>query len=166
MLGDAMGLQQPLNNMPQAQGLPPQMQHLSTMPVGSMGVATTLPGQGMAPMRPSYPYPQATEAPPHSVHAQMLQIQTQNRRTDGSTAHVPPSPYVPRDRRTSAHPLHAPKPAPGNLPPGIRGRGNSSSPFLRRTGPPTAQHAPTACPRRCVVRCSIHTGGSDFGPTE
>lgn len=43
--------------------------------------------------RPSYGYPQATEIPPHSVHAQMLLIQTQNRRGDGSTLHVPPTPY-------------------------------------------------------------------------
>lgn len=43
--------------------------------------------------RPGYGYPQATEIPPHSVHAQMLLIQTQNRRGDGSTLHVPPTPY-------------------------------------------------------------------------
>ncbi len=43
--------------------------------------------------RPIYPYPQATEIPPHSVHAQMLLIQTQQRRGDGSTVLVPPTPY-------------------------------------------------------------------------
>jgi hypothetical protein len=53
---------------------------------------TTLPGQGATP-RAMYPYPQATEIPPHSVHAQMMLIQTQNRRGDHSTAHVPPAPY-------------------------------------------------------------------------
>lgn len=54
---------------------------------------TTIPGQGAPAPRAMYPYPQATEIPPHSVHAQMMLIQTQNRRGDGSTAHVPPAPY-------------------------------------------------------------------------
>ncbi|HEY5944846.1 MAG TPA: FHA domain-containing protein, partial [Kofleriaceae bacterium] len=58
-----------------------------------MPMPTTIPGQGIPQQRPIYPYPQATEIPPHSVHAQMLLIQTQNRRSDGSTAHVPPTPY-------------------------------------------------------------------------
>jgi len=43
--------------------------------------------------RAIYTYPQATEIPPHSVHAQMLLIQTQNRRGDGSTALVSPTPF-------------------------------------------------------------------------
>ncbi|HEY5927157.1 MAG TPA: FHA domain-containing protein [Kofleriaceae bacterium] len=54
---------------------------------------TTLPGQGPPPQRPMFAYPQASEIPPHSVHAQMLLIQTQNRRGDASTAHVPPVPF-------------------------------------------------------------------------
>ncbi|HEX5063210.1 MAG TPA: FHA domain-containing protein, partial [Kofleriaceae bacterium] len=63
-------------------------------PLGSQQLPTTIPGQGAPPPRQQqmqmYPYPQATEIPPHSVHAQMLLIQTQNRRGDHSTAHVPP----------------------------------------------------------------------------
>jgi pSer/pThr/pTyr-binding forkhead associated (FHA) protein len=53
---------------------------------------TTLPGT--APARPSG-YPQATEIPPHSVHAQMLKIaaQQQGLRHDPSTALVSPTPY-------------------------------------------------------------------------
>lgn len=105
----------PMRNVPQTQppplGLPPQVpQPASTLPLpqmanrpppsmlggdplGSMPLPTTLPGQPMPP-RPAYPvYPQATEIPPHSVHAQMLLIQTQNRRGDGSTMHVPPTPF-------------------------------------------------------------------------
>jgi hypothetical protein len=74
MLGDNMG-------MPMAPG--PQY------PAG--GVQQTLGGPG--PMRPSYPYPQATDIPPHSVHAQML-IQQSHRRGDASTAHVQPVPYM------------------------------------------------------------------------
>ncbi len=63
------------------------------MPLGAQMLPTTLPGQGLPQQRPAYGYPQATEIPPHSVHAQMLLIQTQNRRGDHSTAHVPPTPY-------------------------------------------------------------------------
>src|SRR5207248_10191037 len=51
----------------------------------------TLPGQ--APMR-GMGYPQATEIPPHSVHAQMLQIAAQQGRADPSTALVQPTPYA------------------------------------------------------------------------
>jgi hypothetical protein len=51
---------------------------------------TTLPGQGL--MRPSG-YPQASEIPPHSVHAQMLQITAQPGRADPATALVAPAPY-------------------------------------------------------------------------
>jgi hypothetical protein len=60
----------------------------------AVGSASSLAGQ-QAPQQPRtlYTYPQATEIPPHSVHAQMLLIQTQNRRTDASTAHVSPTPY-------------------------------------------------------------------------
>lgn len=68
---------------------------------------TTIPGQGMAgqpQMRPqmhpvTHPayvataYPQATEIPPHSVHAQMLVVQGQQKRGDLSTAHVQPVAY-------------------------------------------------------------------------
>jgi pSer/pThr/pTyr-binding forkhead associated (FHA) protein len=50
---------------------------------------TTLAGQGAPSQRP-YAYPTAAEIPPHSVHAQMLLIQTGNRRGDASTAHVSP----------------------------------------------------------------------------
>jgi pSer/pThr/pTyr-binding forkhead associated (FHA) protein len=82
MLGDSMG-------MPIGQPMPISQLH---QPLGSLP-PTTIPGQG-AP-RQSYPYPQATEIPPHSVHAQMLLIQTQNRRGDASTAHVPPMTYDP-----------------------------------------------------------------------
>lgn len=56
-------------------------------------LVTTLQGQGMPQQRAMYTYPQVSEIPPHSVHAQMLLIQTQNRRSDGSTALVPPAPY-------------------------------------------------------------------------
>jgi len=76
MLGDPHGRPLP--------GMPPQQN----------GMPTTLPGQPVPP-RPSYPYPQATEIPPHSVHAQMLLVQSQNRRGDASTAHVPPMSYDP-----------------------------------------------------------------------
>jgi pSer/pThr/pTyr-binding forkhead associated (FHA) protein len=86
MLGDQMGLNPMLHGMNQPM---PNMQ------------PTTIPGQS-APPRPSYPYPQATEIPPHSVHAQMLLIQTQNRRGDASTAHVPPMSY---DGRYAAPPM-------------------------------------------------------------
>ncbi|HSD91188.1 MAG TPA: FHA domain-containing protein, partial [Kofleriaceae bacterium] len=81
MLGDSHG--RPLPGMPPQNG----MHHNGMAP-------TTLPGQP-APPRPSYPYPQATEIPPHSVHAQMLLVQSQNRRGDASTAHVPPMSYDP-----------------------------------------------------------------------
>jgi pSer/pThr/pTyr-binding forkhead associated (FHA) protein len=81
MLGDSMGM--PIGQMPISQ---------LHQPLGSMP-PTTIPGQG-AP-RQSYPYPTATEIPPHSVHAQMLLIQTQNRRGDASTAHVPPMSFDP-----------------------------------------------------------------------
>jgi outer membrane biosynthesis protein TonB len=75
IIGDAMG-------MPLGQPHPANM-------------GSTLQGQP-PPGRPSFPYPQAAEIPPHSVHAQMLLIQQQGvRRGDGSTAHVPPVPYNP-----------------------------------------------------------------------
>jgi hypothetical protein len=67
----------------------------------------TLPGQGAPPQqRPMYGYPQAAEIPPHSVHAQMLMIQTANRRGDASTAHVPPTPYevLPLQHRFASQP--------------------------------------------------------------
>lgn len=93
----------PPANMPSARDpvlLGEQMPMGQMNPLGQMGmqplqnvVPTTIPGQ--APARPAYPYPQATEIPPHSVHAQMLLIQTQNRRGDASTAHVPPISYDP-----------------------------------------------------------------------
>ncbi|HET9987267.1 MAG TPA: FHA domain-containing protein, partial [Kofleriaceae bacterium] len=60
---------------------------------------TTIPGQGMAghgqgmamhPMYAANAYPQATEIPPHSVHAQMMVVQGQAKRGDLSTAHVQP----------------------------------------------------------------------------
>ncbi|HEY6037366.1 MAG TPA: FHA domain-containing protein [Kofleriaceae bacterium] len=67
---------------------------------------TTIPGQGMAKpqmqpqmhpvMHPAYAatgYPQATEIPPHSVHAQMMVVQGQQKRGDLSTAHVQPVAY-------------------------------------------------------------------------
>jgi len=71
---------------------------------------TTIPGQGMGGkpqmqpqmqpqmhpvMHPAYAataYPQATEIPPHSVHAQMI-VQGQQKRGDLSTAHVQPVAY-------------------------------------------------------------------------
>ena len=46
---------------------------------------------GPAPM--PFFYPQATEIPPHSVHA-MLVVQAQNKRGDGSTAPVHAAPYA------------------------------------------------------------------------
>ncbi len=94
MMGDAMGMPMPPHQ--QLQGSSPQLLHEIPHLNGGLA-ATTLTGQG-PPVRPSYPspYPQAAEIPQHSVHAQMLMIQqTQGQRRDGSTAHVPPSPYDP-----------------------------------------------------------------------
>ncbi len=97
----------PLRSAPATQppplNLPPQP--MSTMP--PLGSRPSMLGEPMPTMNPMVPmptgsqprpaayptYPQATEIPPHSVHAQMLLIQTQNRRGDGSTMHVPPTPY-------------------------------------------------------------------------
>ena len=60
--------------------------------LGEGMMPTTLPGQG--PVRPTS-YPKATEIPPHSVHAQMLQIAAQQGgRHDPSTAMVQPTPYL------------------------------------------------------------------------
>ncbi|NVB77541.1 MAG: FHA domain-containing protein [Kofleriaceae bacterium] len=85
MLGDpvlANGMTNPLANG--SSGMVP-MSGMNPLAQGSLS------GQ---PARPMFgQYPQATEIPPHSVHAQMLLIQTQNRRGDGSTAHVPPTPF-------------------------------------------------------------------------
>jgi pSer/pThr/pTyr-binding forkhead associated (FHA) protein len=99
----------PLRGAPATQppplSLPPQP--MSTMPPLANRAAPVMLGDPIPPMNPmpvmpqgtaprpvAYPtYPQATDIPPHSVHAQMLLIQTQNRRGDGSTMHVPPTPY-------------------------------------------------------------------------
>ncbi|MEO6772323.1 MAG: FHA domain-containing protein [Kofleriaceae bacterium] len=54
---------------------------------------TTIPGQGMHPMYGAHAYPQATEIPPHSVHARMRVVQGQQKRGDLSTAHVQPVQY-------------------------------------------------------------------------
>jgi hypothetical protein len=83
VLGDSMGMPMPMQGHPHP-----------------VGMAHTIGGQG-APMRPSFPYPQAAEIPPHSVHAQMLIQQTHGRRGDGSTAHVQPVPYM------GGMPMHA-----------------------------------------------------------
>lgn len=56
------------------------------------GVPAALPAS-QSQQQPIYTYPQVSEIAPHSVHAQMLLIQSQNRRGDGSTALVPPVPY-------------------------------------------------------------------------
>ena len=83
-------------------GLPPNV--MGTGGMANNGLPTTIPGQGAPPPRGMYPsYPQAADIPPHSVHAQMLLIQTQNRRGDNSTMHVPPTPYdgVPQQIRYS-----------------------------------------------------------------
>ena len=53
-------------------------------------MAAAWPRSAMQPMYARTPYPQATEIPPHSVHAQMLVVQGEQRRGDLSTAHVPP----------------------------------------------------------------------------
>jgi pSer/pThr/pTyr-binding forkhead associated (FHA) protein len=55
---------------------------------------TTMPGQ-QPPVRPLY-YPQASEMSPQAVgvHAQMLVLSQQPNRGDGSTQHVPPTPYA------------------------------------------------------------------------
>lgn len=54
----------------------------------------TIPGQGMTTSRPHYNgYPQATEIPPNSIHAQLLVMSQQGGRQDHSTAHVPPLSY-------------------------------------------------------------------------
>lgn len=75
-----------------ARGIPPPAQSAQSpgLASGAPGPSSTLPGQGPA---RGYPYPQASEIPPHSVHAQMMLIQTQNRRGDASTAHVQPVPF-------------------------------------------------------------------------
>ena len=92
----------------------PQMRHpiatgpasptiLAGEPLNLAGIMpTTIPGQGMAgqgqgmhmaspgmqQMYAANAYPQATEIPPHSVHAQMLVVQSQQRRVDLSTARL------------------------------------------------------------------------------
>ena len=92
MLGDQVGMPMPSMPLP---GLPPSNHPPPAMaPANLPGMMpTTIPGQVSPGPRPMYSYPQATEIPPHSVHAQMLLIQTQNRRGDGSTMLVPPTPY-------------------------------------------------------------------------
>lgn len=88
-------------SMPQMSTRPPlgsPAPHAPTMlgdPHAAMstnGMPTAHPAS-QSQQRPIYAYPQVSEIPPHSVHAQMLLIQTQNRRGDGSTALVPPVPY-------------------------------------------------------------------------
>jgi hypothetical protein len=73
--------------------------HLPLTPTGAGMpgmMPTTIPGQGlMGPSPMVSGYPQATEIPPHSIHAQMLKIAANAARTDPSTALVSPSPYVP-----------------------------------------------------------------------
>ena len=77
----------------------PQSPTLLGEPLPNLNLSpTTLPGQ-IAPQQPMHPmyagYPQATEIPPHSVHAQMLHIQqTQNKRGDMSSGMMP-APYAP-----------------------------------------------------------------------
>ncbi len=102
-----LGPPQPASTMPMAQmaNRPPMMGPGAQTIVGdSMGMPMHgQPGpqmlgqtlQGQQPARPSFPYPQAMEIPPHSVHAQMLIQQSGARRGDGSTAHVAPVPYNP-----------------------------------------------------------------------
>ena len=58
--------------------------------LGPPGPSPAMPMQMQ--MQPQLFYPQATEIPPHSVHA-LLNIQAQNRRGDGSTALVHATPY-------------------------------------------------------------------------
>src|SRR5262249_29244307 len=84
----AQPMPQPSQQMPvQLPGMPAMLGDPNNMqqPMATIGPTSA--------QRPMYPYPQATEIPPHSVHAQMLLIQTQNRRGDGSTVLVPPTPY-------------------------------------------------------------------------
>ena len=69
-------------------GMPTMMAEQHPLP-GVM--PTTIPGQGAPGPRPLYAYPQASEIPPHSVHAQMMMIQTQNRRDSGPMG--PPTPF-------------------------------------------------------------------------
>ena len=89
-------------------GLPattmPMPQMANRPPIGAPGQPTLLVDGGLPAMAPTLPgqvapramgYPQATEIPPHSVHAQMLLIQAQQGRPDPSTAHVAPTPYLP-----------------------------------------------------------------------
>jgi hypothetical protein len=59
--------------------------------LGPPGPSPAMPSPMPMPM-PQLFYPQATEIPPHSVHA-LLNIQAQNRRGDGSTAMVHATPY-------------------------------------------------------------------------
>jgi hypothetical protein len=85
---------------------------------------TTIPGQGMAgqgmagqgmqgmqmhPMYAANAYPQATEIPSSSVHAQMMLVQGQQKRGDLSTAHVQPISYgmvaQPQQRFSGSIPL-------------------------------------------------------------
>ncbi len=98
MLGDPMLGAMPSNMsgaMPShLSGPMPNMAVPLGSPSGGMPVMNPLAHGSLQQQRPMYgQYPQATEIPPHSVHAQMLLIQTQNRRGDGSTAHVPPTPF-------------------------------------------------------------------------
>ncbi len=85
MIGDQMGL-------PRHNHVPILPMTPTGLPMSPNGMPMTL--QGPAPAsRPSFPYPQAHEIPPHSAHAHVLQIQAANRRADLSTAHVSPVPY-------------------------------------------------------------------------
>jgi len=94
---------------------------LAQEPVLLAGVMpTTIPGQGVSqpplnnslqPTQMYNGYPQATEIPPHSNHAQQMLIAAgMAKRGDGSTAHVQPSPFnvlavVPPQRYSSASPI-------------------------------------------------------------
>ena len=70
--------------MPQMANRPPisgpAMPTLLAEPGGPLPLPTTIPGQGAPGPRPLYTYPQVNEIPPHSVHAQMLMLQSQSRR--------------------------------------------------------------------------------------
>ena len=82
--------------MPQMANRPPIAPAVAPTLLVSEPLGSTIPGQGPAALQAPAPplfYPQATEIPPHSVHAQMLVVQAQTKRADGSTALVQPTPY-------------------------------------------------------------------------
>jgi pSer/pThr/pTyr-binding forkhead associated (FHA) protein len=107
LMSSTLPMPQMANRPPAVVSGPQSPTLLSAEPINLANLMpTTIPGQGVQPqmlgnnvmaqtMMPyGNPYPQATEIPPHSVHAQMLVVQQQHvRRGDMSTSHVPPAAF-------------------------------------------------------------------------